>query len=60
MLEIRGPPSFVKKNLRKKVVLQDFIGLHQNINRDIMNQEFGQVEAQRRVISDARREVLSI
>ena len=45
MLEIRGPPSFVKKNLRKKVLLQDFIGLHQNINRD-MNQEFGQVKAQ--------------
>ena len=39
---------------------KDLIGLHQNIIRNILNQKFGEVNAQGGLISDVQREVFSV
>ena len=58
-LDIRGPSS-CQQNLRKKIVKKkNLFGLHQNVNRKILNQKLGEVKAQWGLIFDAQREVLS-
>ena len=53
-------PKILEARAMEKKLWKEPIGLHQNVNWNILKQNFGEVKAQWELISDAHPEVLSV